>query len=1242
MLFEGTDRFEVVRRLGVGGMGEVYEVIDRERETRVALKKLKLHSADALLRFKNEFRSLEDIEHPNLVMLGELIEADGEWFFTMELVDGVDFVDYVRPGVERGARSASEEVTQQVAPPGVAGEPPVSVPRRLEHAGRGRLDEHRLRSALAQLASAVAALHAAGKVHRDIKPANIIVTTKGRLALLDLGLVADIERESSSGRGAVAGTAAYMAPEQAASASAGPEADWYSVGVLLFQALTGRLPFEGTAMDMMVAKQEQRAQPPSSYGADVPGDLDLLCSELLRTQPDRRPSGPDILRRLRATAEGSHPSTAGLSAPFVGRDDELARLRGAYDDMRTGDTVIAVVEGQSGVGKSALVERFVDLLAVAQSDTDAAPLVLSGRCHERESVPYKAVDDVIDELARKLLTWERAKTEAVLPRWTSLLAQVFPVLRRVEAVAEAPRVEREPLEELERRDRVFAALRELFVRLGERVPLVLVIDDLQWADSDSVALLRDLLRPPESPQLLLVATVRTSRGDEIERVLPPGAWRRLELAPLPPEQARELAARLIGMTKATADGDEIAKEAHGHPLFISELVRYAIAHPGRSISEVELEQALWSRIRGLGAPVRRLLSMAAVAGVPLRQDVAARAAEASDFTEFSRWVAQLRTAHLVRTTGVRAGDFIEPYHDRVRSAVTSRIADELHSICHRRLAIALTSTDWADRETLAIHWQGAGDNRRAAEYALVAARQAMDALAFDRAARLFRMTRELQPELSGEALAELLSHEGDAVMNSGRGAEAAAIYLRAAEHVHSLDALELRRRAATELLRAGYIARGMETLDAVLEPIGMKLAKTPTRALLSLLATRARVRLRGLRFKPRAERDIPAEQLIRMDACWGVGSGLALVDNIRGQDFQARHLLLSLRMGEPFRVARALIGEAAYRSTAGGEGGRAWALLQRGQEIAEQSGDPRAIAFGHLSRGIISYLCGYWLKAQPPLEMARQILRERCAGMNWELFNSNYFRCLTSYWTGCYSEFRAQVDELCAWADERGDLLAGTTVRNGLCAEVHVMADDPQGARQESRRVVARLPETFQFQHYWQLLVFTTAALYEGDVDAALEHVAECWQKSSKAMLLRIQYIRVEATWLRSRAQVCAGQRASGAKRSDWLRGAARGARWLRKTGRPYAMGEAALIAGAVSYLQGDRDTARVELQTAAELFAGADMTGLAAVADYHLGRLLGGDEGAALEATAHAYFLAQQVVNPARAFALYAPGFAD
>jgi serine/threonine protein kinase len=151
----------------------------------------------------------------------------------MELVEGAAFLDHVRPG--------------------------------------GQLDERKLRAALPQLTAALSALHAHGLVHRDVKPHNVLVTPEGRVVLLDFGLVAGVAHSESN----VVGTPAYMAPEQGLLRDVGPAVDWYAVGALLYEALTGALPFLGAPLQVMIAKQHELPRRPGEL-AGVPDDLDAL------------------------------------------------------------------------------------------------------------------------------------------------------------------------------------------------------------------------------------------------------------------------------------------------------------------------------------------------------------------------------------------------------------------------------------------------------------------------------------------------------------------------------------------------------------------------------------------------------------------------------------------------------------------------------------------------------------------------------------------------------------------------------------------------------------------------------------------------------------------------------------------------------------------------------------------------------------------------------------------------------
>ncbi len=294
-------RFTLVRRVGKGGMGVVYEAYDQKRGELVALKTMRRVDPTALVRFKQEFRSLSDITHPNLVNLYELFAVDDRWFFTMELVEGTDFVSYVRsrlPAASAGSGpSPPPSAVGAVAEPGeraAALSEPAAAPSPLI------FDPGRLRDAMRQLAEGIEALHQDGKLHRDIKPTNVLVTPEGRVVLLDFGLTAELE---SSGRHRtrdrqVVGTVAHMSPEQAAGLSIAAASDWYSVGVMLFEALTGRLPFVGPPQEVILAKQTRTPPSPSTLVEGLPEDLVRLCVALLDREPKGRPTGREIIAAL--------------------------------------------------------------------------------------------------------------------------------------------------------------------------------------------------------------------------------------------------------------------------------------------------------------------------------------------------------------------------------------------------------------------------------------------------------------------------------------------------------------------------------------------------------------------------------------------------------------------------------------------------------------------------------------------------------------------------------------------------------------------------------------------------------------------------------------------------------------------------------------------------------------------------------------------------------------------------------
>jgi hypothetical protein len=1106
-------------------------------------------------------------------------------------------------------------------------------------------DEGLLRALLPQLAEGLIALHDSGKLHRDIKPSNVLVTGEGRLVLLDLGLVHDLHAQTlNDSANVLAGTIAYMAPEQI-DQQVSEASDWYGVGVMLYEALVGQLPFAGNVAQVLLNKRQLDPPSPKSLAGGVPDDLDELCRDLLRRVPEERPTGGDVLRRLRAAhaappdadrppASASH---ADADALFVGRQAQLAELRQALADVEQGRTVAVFLRGRSGVGKSALANRF---LSEVRGRDEA--LLLTGRCFERESVPYKALDGIVDALSRHLRRLEPAEAARFLPRHASALAQVFPALQRVPAIAAASSRPETP-DKPELRRRAFEALRELLARLGDARPLVLWIDDLQWGDVDSALLLQGLLRPPDAPVLLLVVCARSEDAQTspclntlLRSPAAALAWRQLPVEPLSPDEVRELVRALSagGLEAPPEDVECIARESGGNPYFVRELVSFAATSRERVRSgRAVLDEVIWSRVVELPAAARGLLGAVAVSGRPIAQRSALLAAGLSEGEHAPLEI--LRKARLVRTSGPRPDDDIECYHDRIRESVTARLDPAMLRDCHERIANELEARGQPDPERLAEHFAAAGLGAPAARYAIRAAEQATAALAFDRAGRLYRQAIDLDPAAATAVRRDLAA----ALANAGRGPEAAREYLRLSADSRGLDAIEFRRCAAEQLLSSGHIDQGIPILNGVLSDVGLAVPSNRAAAVLKFAATEVLLGAHGYRFRPVDEQNIPRELLVQSDIAWSAAIGLSMVDPIRG--FLALKLgtLRSLRLGEPTRVGRSLALEASHAGTRGPRAGRKVASLLRSlDELAQRSGSRYLAAWCDLAAGISSYLQGDWPRGLEFTDSAKKRLATLSQPVLWEVDTADIYHLWSLCFLGRVAELRQRRTDLLQRATLRGDLYAATYFSTYIMAIDCTAEDKPDAGLAEMETAMARWSHNgFHFQHHNAVMAALMMELYRERPAEAYATVATHWRDYRRSLMLGVQHVNGHARSHRATAAIALALQ-DKSRSTSMLRIANRDRRALWRLGAPWTRAVSKQVEAGVELARGHAESSAAAERAAIELFDQSQMALYAAASRFRLGGVLQGESGRALQAQASLQMQSLGVVDPPRFSRIYAP----
>jgi tetratricopeptide (TPR) repeat protein len=621
---------------------------------------------------------------------------------------------------------------------------------------------------------------------------------------------------------------------------------------------------------------------------------------------------------------------------------------------------------------------------------------------------------------------------------------------------------------------------------------------------------------------------------------------------------------------------------------------------------------LQRRFDALPLDRRAFLETLAVCGRPI---LPARVFEACGLEGDERpLVALLRSAHLLRTS--RTADRVELYHDRIRETLAAEVSPDAARQIHELMARILVAHGDDDPEALFEHYRGAGHAALAAGQAVAAAEKASAVLAFEsrgrvlspgaRLAARWRAPRAVHGGAGARAReCRTPGRGGRRLPRSGARGQRRAAHRMAAQ----VGGTAARRRAHRSRDRDHRLgaARDRHARDA-----------RPAQRAGSILLRRAQLRWRGLDFVARDASQIAAGDLLRIDACWSITTGLAMVDNIRAAAFHARQLIIALDTGEPYRVARALALEAGFSALGGGAGiQRSAAFTARAQEMAERIGHPHALALVAMSSGIAAFVLGQFRRATELCERALTLLRDECTGVNWEMNLTQDFLLGALLFRGELRDVSHWLPGLLQAARERGNLYFETELRTRMNL-VWLVADEPDEGERQANDAIGRWSVSgFHRQHYNHLLARIQTALYRGRAGDAWRIVSEELGPVGRNLWLRVQFFRIEIAFLRARSALAMAAADRGQARR--LRAvAADDVRRLTRENMPWSNALALLVRATLACQQGDAEAAATLLTDAIEAFTQVDMHLYAAVARRRLGGIVGGQRGRTLQREAN------------------------
>jgi serine/threonine protein kinase/tetratricopeptide (TPR) repeat protein len=758
--------FRVLHRIGAGGMGAVYRAVHTATGHEVALKTVLVAHANELAAIRTEIEALRRLDHPGIVRILDAGSEAGSPWYAMELLEGRSLHDFQRafwsewqapsPEPEQPA-DHTPTVTHRTGESG-----PVFFAGRMVSgapAAAGKLVE--ALTLVHRLCAPLGYLHQLGIVHRDLKPGNVFVRPDGRPVVMDFGLVS---RFGASGRdvleiaGSLAGTAAYMAPEQILRQRVDARSDLYALGCILYELLTGRPPFVGDTIGELLQRHlTEPPRPPSQIVTGLPPSLDELIDRMLAKHVRERIGHADDVSAwlvdLGAEPDATVAQTTTVKPAYLyrpelaGRSDVLEALNRHVQRLLAGVGGCVLLGGESGVGKTSVVAE------VARAATLQHLVVVAGECQPIGGGVLHPLAPLLGRIIDRTVEGGPAIAATLFGNRAKVLAAVEPGVMRVPGFADLPMPEELPPDAA--RARLLADLRETVAAFTEERPVLLVLDDLQWADPLTLQFLLTTKQEFfERNALLLVGTYRSDEQPEILReVLSLSTIGHFGLGRL---DAAAVGA-MVGDMLALADPPRgfvefVAAQSEGNPFFVAEYLRTAVAERllqrtgGRwTFGDAGIESGMYAnlalpaslrelverRLSGLPRGAQRLAQIGSVLG---REIDAALLLAASGMAEADAMEAIRELASRQVLDRVEGGRY-RFLHDKLREVAYAAIPAGEAAGLHRRAAESLEAvyagTDEFSRlqGRLAMHYERAGDRPRAIDYFEKASEDALRAFA---------------------------------------------------------------------------------------------------------------------------------------------------------------------------------------------------------------------------------------------------------------------------------------------------------------------------------------------------------------------------------------------------------------------------------------------------------------------------------------------------------------------------------